>query len=73
MSKPLAFQALVTKGHDMEATIAIHREKSFGFTESKKDKAEFRRNANVSKNSTREQISISEANDLDYWNTQTGK
>jgi len=61
LSKPLTFQALATKAHDMEVTIANHRGTSFGFAESKKDKAEFKRNIEFSKNSNKEVMSVFEA------------
>ena len=42
----------------MEVTIAKYYGTSFGFTKSKKDKVEFKRNVEFSKNSTKEEMSI---------------
>jgi len=42
----------------MEFTITNHCDNSFGFAESKKGKAEFRKNVNFSKNLTKEPIAI---------------
>ena len=53
-------QELVTKAHDMEATIAISHGTSFGFVESNKNKVEFKRNVELSKNSNKEVTSIFE-------------
>jgi len=53
---------MTTEVHDMEVTTANHRSKSFSFTKSKKDKAQFRRNVNFFKNSTKEAMFISKAN-----------
>jgi len=50
---------LATKAHNMEVTIANRRCNSFHFTESKKDKVEFKRNVKFSKNSTKEAMFIS--------------
>jgi len=43
----------------MEVTVANGHSNSFGFAESKNDKAEFKRNVKGSKNSTKEVLSIS--------------
>ena len=43
----------------MEVTIANHHGKSFSFIESKKDKAEFKRNVKLSKKSVKKAMSIS--------------
>jgi len=59
MKKPKTFQYLATKAHDMEVMIANHHVNSFGFTELKKDKAEFKRNVKFSKNSIKVAMSIS--------------
>jgi len=48
--KPQTFQELGTKAHDMEVMIANRHGTSFGFVESKKDKDEFKRNVEFSKN-----------------------
>jgi len=61
MSKPSTFQEWATKLHDMEVTIVNRLNNSFGFIESKKDKVKFKRNMKLSKNSTKEAMSISKA------------
>jgi len=61
MSKPQTFQELVTKAHDMEVTIANHRDSSFNAAESKKDNIKFRKNVTFSKSSTKEAMTISNA------------
>jgi len=59
MSKPWTFQELATKAHNTEVTMANYCGNSFDFANSKKDKAEFRRNVNFSKNLNKESMSIS--------------
>ena len=49
MSKPKICQELAIEAHDMEVRITNYHDNSFSFAESKKDKAEFRRNVNFSK------------------------
>ena len=61
MSKHRTFQEVATKAYDMEVTIANHHKTYFGFTESKKDKAEFKRNVGFSKNFTKVVTSMFEA------------
>jgi len=66
MSKPKNFQELVTKALDMEVTIANCCINSFGFTESKKGRVEWKRNMKFSKNSSTKAMSIStsESNEI---------
>ena len=59
MTKPRIFQELVTKAHDMEATITSRCENSFYPTESKKDMVEFRKNVKFSKNKAKETMATS--------------
>ena len=61
MSKPLTFQELATKAHDMEVTIANRRDNSFNVAESKRDMVEFMKNAKFSTSSTQEMMTISRA------------
>jgi len=61
MSKPQTFQEIATKALDMEVTIANHHGTSVGFSESKKDEAEFKRNVEFYKNSTKETMSFFKA------------
>ena len=61
MSKPQTFQDFVTKGHDMEVTIANHRESSFNVVESKKNRDEFRKSVMFSTSSTKEAMTIFKA------------
>ena len=61
MCKPQTFQEMATKAHDMEVMIANHHRTSFGFVKSRKDKAEFKRNVEFSKNCTKEVMSVFEA------------
>ena len=58
MTNPRTFQELATKAHDMEVTIANFCGTSFGFAKSQKDKAEFKRNVEFSKNFTKEAMSV---------------
>ena len=74
MTKPLTFQELATKAHDMEATIANHRDTSFNFAKLKKDKAKFKRNVKFSNNSNKEAMSISKHRaSWDYRKAKPGK
>jgi len=52
------FEELATKTHDINITIANHCGSSFGSVESKKDKVQFKKNVEFSKNSTKEAMSI---------------
>ena len=61
MSKPQTIQELATKAHDIKVTIANHRDSFFSVIESKKDRAEFRKNVKFSKSSTKEAMTISKA------------
>jgi len=53
------FQELATKAYDMEVTIASCHSHSSGFAKSKKNKGEFKKNSKLSKNLTKEEMSIS--------------
>jgi len=61
MRKPRTIQELATSVYDMEVTIAYHRNNSFSVAESKKDRAEFKKNVKFSKSSTKEAMTISKA------------
>jgi len=61
MSKTQTFQDLATKAHDMEVTIANRHNNSFNISESKKDRAEFKKNAKFSISLTKEAMTISKA------------
>jgi len=50
MSKRRTFQELATKAHDMEVTIASCHDNSLSFAESKRDRAEVKKNVKLSKN-----------------------
>ena len=55
MSKPWIFQELAAKAHDIQVAIASHGN-SFSIAESKRDRAEVKRNVKFSKNSTKNTI-----------------
>jgi len=61
MSKPLTFQELATKAHDMKFTIANHRGTLFSVVESKNDKAKFKKNIVFSTSSIKKAMTISKA------------
>ena len=57
MSKPCTFQELDIKAHYMEVTTANRCDNSFDFAKSKRDKSEFKRNVDFTKNSTKKAMS----------------
>ena len=59
MSKHTTFQDLATKAYDMEVTIASRHWNLSHPTESKKDKAELKKNVKFSKNTTKDAMSTS--------------
>ena len=52
---------MATTAHDMEVRTTTHYDNSSSFAKPQKDKAEFKRNVEFSKNSTKEAISIFKA------------
>jgi len=59
MSKPLTFQELATRAHDMEITIANHCDSSFSVAELINDRAEFKKNVKFSTSSIKVVMTIS--------------
>ena len=61
MSKPLIFQELATKAHDIEVTIVSRRDSSLSFAEVKRNWAEVKKNVRFFKNSTKEMMTVTKA------------
>jgi len=66
MSKPKTFQELATNAPDVGVTIVNRHGNSFYSIEPKKDKVEFKKNVNFSKNTTKEAMSTSTTSNSNY-------
>ena len=61
MSKPQTFLELAAKALNMEVTITSCRDSSLSFAETKRDRAEVKKNVRFSKNLTKETMTVTKA------------